>query len=124
MTAPEVSGIASAIDVPVYLIVVANPLDNPEHELAVVAVDGASTQTATLADLSRWTGGHMAIVTALDQSAGALRTLMGELRHQYLITFEPGAKPGWHPLEIRTRNKDHVVHARGGYIAGSVRPGS
>jgi hypothetical protein len=50
--------------------------------------------------------------------------LFTELRHQYLISFEPGAQPGWHPLEIRTRKKGLVVHARGGYMSGPSRAGS
>ena len=39
-----------------------------------------------------------------------------ELRQQYLIAFEPDGRPGWHPIELRTRDKDHVVRARSGYI--------
>jgi hypothetical protein len=80
--------------------------------------------TATLADLARWTGGEMAIASELEDSTRALRELMGNLRHQYLLSFEPGARPGWHRLEIRTRKKNLIVHARSGYLAGSARSGS
>ena len=45
LTASEVSGIASSIDVPVYLLTVVSPLDHPGGELSVVAADGASTST-------------------------------------------------------------------------------
>ena len=51
-------------------------------------------------------------------SSGESRDLFTELRHQYVITFEPGARAGWHPLEIRTRKKSHAVRARSGYMAG------
>ena len=124
LTAPEVSGIASAIDVPVYLLAVVNPLDHPGGELAVVASDGAATSTASLVDLARWTGGDMRIASVPAHTVAAVQDLFAELRHQYLITFEPGASPGWHPLEIRTRKKDHVVHARSGYWSGPSRTGS
>lgn len=125
MTPPQVSYAASTIDVPVYLLVVSNPVDNPGHKLAVLAAAGETVDnTATLADLSRWTGGDMAISSELEDSARALRELMGNLRHQYLISFEPGARPGWHPLEVRTRKKNLTVHARSGYLAGGVRTGS
>lgn len=120
LTAPEVSGIAAAIDVPVYLLVVVTPLDHPDDRLSVV-VDGAATGTATLADLARWTGGHMRMATAPAQTLEATRDLLGELRYQYLITFEPDPRPGWHPLEVRTRNRDLTVHARGGYMSGPPR---
>jgi Ca-activated chloride channel homolog len=125
MTPPQVSYVASKIDVPVYLLVVSNPVDNPEHKLAVLAASGqGADNTATLADLARWTGGDIAIASELEDSTKALRELMGNLRHQYLLSFEPGARPGWHPLEIRTRKKNLIVHARSGYLAGSARTGS
>lgn len=120
LTAPEVSGLAAAIHVPVYLLVVVTPLDDPVDRLSVV-VDGASTSTATLADLARWTGGDMRVASAPVQTTEAARDLIGELRYQYLITFEPDPLPGWHPLEVRTRNRDLTVHARGGYLSGPPR---
>lgn len=120
LTAPEVSGIAASIDVPVYLLVVVTPLDHPGDRLSVVA-DGASTSTATLEDLARWTGGDMRVASAPAQAVEAARDLLGELRYQYLITFEPDPRPGWHPLEVRTRNRDLTVHARGGYLSGPPR---
>jgi VWFA-related protein len=123
LSAPEVSGIASAIDVPVYLLTVVNPLDHPGGDRAVVASDGAATSTATLADLARWTGGDMRVASVPAHTVEAIRDLFAELRYQYLITFEPGTRPGWHPLEIRTRNRNHIVHARSGYIAGPARSG-
>jgi Ca-activated chloride channel family protein len=119
-SAPEVSGIASAIDVPVYLLTVVNPADHPAG--ALEAIDGASSsELGTLADLARWTGGDMRVSSAPAHSVEGLRGLFTELRHQYVITFEPGARPGWHPLEIRTRKKSHVVRARSGYMAGPGR---
>jgi Ca-activated chloride channel family protein len=123
LSAPDVSGIASAIDVPVYLLAVVTPLDHPGTEFAVQS-DGRAAETATLADLARWTGGDMRIASVPAHTVTAVRDLFAELRHQYLITFEPGASPGWHPLEIRTRKKNHIVHARSGYWSGPSRTGS
>jgi VWFA-related protein len=119
MTAAQVSGIASAIDVPVYLLTVVNPLDHPGGEYSVIEAAGEHTSTATLADLARWTGGDMRICSMPEHTLAAVEDLFGELRYQYLITFEPGVTPGWHPLEIRTRKKNLVVHARGGYMAAT-----
>lgn len=125
MTPPQVSYAASTIDVPVYLLVVSNPVDNPGHKLAVLAAAGQTEDnTATLADLARWTGGDMAISSELEDSTKALRELMGNIRHQYLLSFEPGPRPGWHPIEIRTRKKNLTVHARSGYLTGTTRAGS
>ena len=117
------SGIASAIDVPVYLLTVVNPADHPGGEFAVIET-GQASETATLADLARWTGGDLRMSSMPAHTVEGLRDLFTELRHQYLITFEPGARQGWHPLEIRTRKKSHVVRARSGYMAGPGRVGS
>jgi Ca-activated chloride channel homolog len=124
MTAAEVSGIASSIDVPVYLLRVVNPLDHPGGEHEVIETDGRTAQAATLADLARWTGGDIRVSSVPAHTSTAIQDLFTELRHQYLITFEPGARPGWHPLEIRTRKKSLVVHARGGYMSAPTRSGS
>jgi Ca-activated chloride channel family protein len=124
LKAPEVSGIASSIDVPVYLLTVVNPADHPGGEFAVLQTDGRISDTATLADLARWTGGDMRIVSLSAHTAAAIADLFAEIRHQYLITFEPGERAGWHPLEIRTRKNNLIVHARSGYIAGPSRPQS
>ena len=121
LTAAEVSGIASSIDVPVYLLTVVSPLDHPGGELSVLAADGASASTATLADLARWTGGSMRVVSMPEHVMESVADLFEELRYQYLITFEPDPTPGWHPLEIRTRNKNLTVLARGGYMSGPAR---
>jgi VWFA-related protein len=121
MKAAEVSAIASSIDVPVYLLTVVNPVDHPAGEFGVLQTDGRVAETATLADLARWTGGDMRIASMPEHTLEAIGDLFLELRYQYLITFEPGQRPGWHPLEIRTRKKNLIVHARSGYTAGPSR---
>jgi VWFA-related protein len=124
MKATEVSAIASSIDVPVYLLTVVNPLDHIGGEFGVIQTDSRVAEAATLGDLARWTGGDMRMVSETAQTALAIGDLFSELRHQYVITFEPGVRAGWHPLEIRTRKKDLTVHARSGYITGPSRTGS
>jgi len=123
LSAAEVSAVANSIDVPVYLLTVVTPIDHPGSEFEVTS-DSRSTQTATLADLARWTGGDMRIASTPAHTSVAIQDLFTELRYQYLISFEPGDRPGWHPLEIRTRKRGLVVHARGGYMTGPSRSGS
>jgi hypothetical protein len=117
----EASGIASSIDVPVYIMAVVSPLD---HVGAPTAVSTESpVPVGDLADLARWTGGTFFVTSATAETGLAARQIIDELRHQYLIAFEPGNLPGWHPLEVRTRNRHLVVRARGGYMAGQPRTG-
>jgi VWFA-related protein len=121
LKATEVSAIASSIDVPIYLLTVVTPVDHQGGEFGLIEKDGKVSDTATLADLARWTGGNLRIASMPEHTREAITDLIEELRHQYLITFEPGARAGWHPLEIRTQKKDLVVHARSGYTAGPSR---
>jgi len=119
----EVSAIASAIDVPVYIFGIVPAIDNPLEERSTVQ-PGHSRLTGTLDDLSVWTGGRVYIASTPAQRSLAARQLIEELRHQYFIAFESSGKPGWHPLVVRTRDKDLTVRARNGYIAGQSRPNS
>lgn len=123
LTAPQVSGIASSIDVPVYVLAVVNPADHPEGEFEARPSNTRASGQGALADLARWTGGDAHFASVPSHASIAVQSLVSELRHQYLITFEPGERPGWHPLEVRTRKRNLVVHARGGYMAGT-RTGS
>jgi Ca-activated chloride channel family protein len=117
----EVSGLASAIDVPVYIFGIVPSIDNPTSDTATRSV-AASALAGPLADLAAWTGGHVFVASTPGQRSIAARQIIDELRHQYLIAFESSGKPGWHPLVVRARNKDLTVRARSGYIAGQSSP--
>ena len=119
MTPAQVSAKAAAIDVPVYIIAVVLPIDDPGSDRATPgAKKQAPASIGTIEDLSRWTGGALYYSSTSASAFQAARAVVDELRHLYLIAFEPGAEPGWHPIEIRTSQKDFVVRTRGGYVAG------
>lgn len=115
LTASEVSGIASAVDVPVYVIAVVAPIDHPGAVTAWQAADGSAI-TGRLKDLATWTGGGLFFVSDPDQAEVAAGHIVAELRHQYLIAFETWKAPGWHPVQVKTRNPKLLVRARTGYI--------
>ena len=117
----DVSAIASAIDVPVYIFGIVPSIDNPTAENSTHSVESEAF-AGPLAELAAWTGGHVFVASTPAQRSIAARQIIDELRHQYLIAFESSGKPGWHPLVVRARNKDLVVRARSGYIAGQSRP--
>jgi VWFA-related protein len=117
LTAPEVSAIASSIDVPVYVVAVMSPVDDPRN------LDyGTGSMSSGLTDLARWTGGDLFIAIAPAHMSVAARQIVGEMRHQYMLAFEASARTGWRPVEIRARDRDHVVRARSGYTAGGGSP--
>ena len=98
----DVSGLASSIDVPVYIIATAShvPADRLQH----------------LTDLARWTGGDLFAVTTPVTAAAAADRIVEELRQQYFIAFDASATPGWHPLVVRVRDRRLHARARSGYF--------
>ena len=68
MTPAQVSGLASAIDVPVYVIALLSPLDHPGTEFAVPSSIGTVVETH-LANLCAWTGGDLMMASAPPTSA-------------------------------------------------------
>jgi Ca-activated chloride channel family protein len=78
LTASEVSGLASAIDVPVYVIAVLLPLDHPGTDTAVPSATRAPGDTP-LASLAHWTGGTLLLVSTPAHASQAARQLIVEL---------------------------------------------
>jgi VWFA-related protein len=120
MTPAEVSSVASAIDVPVYIIATVLPIDHPGREGSLTRTE-AVTSDGTVEDLARWTGGAFFYASTPADTSSAARQVLDELREHYVIAFEPLPATGWRPLEIRTRDKDYIVRARSGYMAGRPR---
>ena len=104
----DVSGIASALDVPVYILVITFDLEDDQRETPAIR--------GPLADLAAWTGGNSLLVRDTPSAALATREILMELHHQYVVAFEPGAAMGWHPLVLRTRKPGLFVRARSGYM--------
>jgi hypothetical protein len=118
-----VSAIASEIDVPVYIFGIVPTIDNPTGDSSTQLIE-RSPFAGPLSDLAAWTGGHVFVASTPGQRSVAARQIIDELRHQYLIAFPSSGNPGWHPLEVRARNKDLTVRARSGYMAGQSNPTS
>jgi VWFA-related protein len=113
LSSQEVSGIASEIDVPVYIVTLMSPIDDTRD-------DGGPVPTGALSNLARWTGGEVFPVSAPAHASVAARQIVDELRHQYVLAFEASTARGWRPLEVRARDRDLVVRARAGYTAGGT----
>jgi Ca-activated chloride channel family protein len=118
MKPADVSAIASAIDVPVYVFGIVASIDNPSADTRT-STTARSPLSGPLADLASWTGGHVFVASSPAQRSVAARQIVDELRHQYLLAFESSGQPGWHPLVVRARAKDLTVRARSGYLAQS-----
>jgi VWFA-related protein len=117
LTAQEVSAIASSIDVPVYVVAVMSPVDDPRNPDY-----GTGALSSGLTDLARWTGGDFFIAISPAHASIAARQIIGEMRNQYMLAFEASARAGWRALEVRARDREHIVRARSGYTAGGGTP--
>lgn len=111
LTPSEVSAIASSLDVPVYLIVITFSLEDESHDPTPVQ--------GPLADLATWSGGDLLVIRDTATALSASRRILAELQHQYVVAFEPGNVPGWHPLVLRTKKNGLFVHSRSGYMVGA-----
>lgn len=112
MKPSDVSAVASGLDVPVYILVIGFLQDDGSGDPLPVK--------GPLADLATWTGGDSLLVLDTPSAVSATRQILTELQHQYVIAFEPGSAPGWHPLVLRTRKDGQFVRARSGYIVGAM----
>jgi Ca-activated chloride channel homolog len=121
LTGAQVSGIASSIDVPVYIVGVVSPLDDPTADSATPSA-AHSPLAGALANLAAWTGGGTFVASSPAQRSVVARQIVDEMRHQYMIAIASATEPGWHRLTVKMRNKDLVAHARSGYFVGHMRP--
>lgn len=111
----EVAGIASGIDVPVYIVAVMAKIDDPRERQDDDEGDGIPA--TRLQELAQHTGGELFLASAPAHASVAARQILGELRHQYVLAFEASTRSGWRPLEVRAKD-GHSVRARSGYTAG------
>jgi VWFA-related protein len=116
MTARDVSGLASSIDVPVFVVATVPSLD---QRLMLEASERATpSNAADLRDLSDWTGGQFVFASSFVETAVAASSLVDELRQQYIIAIEAANGREWRRLDVRVTRPSTVVKARSGYFAG------
>lgn len=104
MSSEDASGLASSVDVPVYVLTVAAP------RRRLIGED------KTLANLARWTGGtHVAAHDAVRQDE-VISGLVAEFRQLYFLAIESAPTPNWHRLDVKTKRPSLKVRARSGYF--------
>ncbi|HVH25228.1 MAG TPA: VWA domain-containing protein [Vicinamibacterales bacterium] len=117
LSATEVSGLASSIDVPVYVVATVPALDHRQMletaERTPLASDGAD-----LRDLATWTGGQLVFATTLSETVFAASSILDELRQQYVLAIEAANVREWRRLDVRVKNSSAKVKARSGYFGG------
>ena len=112
-TPQEVAWIASTIDVPVYVFAVGDGVN------ADAAASNPKAEYSPLADLARSTGGDFFVANSPALAVTGITRLVDELRHQYLIAFEPSSTQGMRKIEIKTKKADLRVSSRKWYAGGA-----
>jgi VWFA-related protein len=116
LTAPQVSGLASSIDVPVYIVATVPSLD---QVMMMEAADRSGpSEGADLRDLAKWTGGQLVFASSFVDTVVAAASLLDELRQRYVLAIEAASNHEWRRLEVRVRHRSAVVKARSGYFGG------
>jgi len=116
LTAPEVSGLASAIDVPVYVLATVPAVD---QRMMLEAVEQRrQSDAADLRDLAEWTGGRLVFASTSGDAVTVASKIVEELRQQYVLAIEASNVQEWRRLQVRVKNAAATVKTRSGYFGG------
>ena len=116
MTARDVSGLASSIDVPVFVVATVPQVD---QRLVVATPDRTrSPEDADLRDLAEWTGGQFVFASTTVETAVVASSMINDLRQQYVLAIEAASGREWRRLDLCVRRPSTIVKARSGYFAG------
>jgi VWFA-related protein len=117
LTAPEVSGLASSIDVPVFVVATVPSVD--QRSLMETTERVPRPEAVDLRDLAEWTGGQLVFASSYTETIVVASSLVDELRQQYVLAIEAASAHEWRRLDVRVKHPAAVsVKARSGYFGG------
>lgn len=121
-TAEEVIARSRALDVPIYVISVVSPLDDPSSQ-SFLGEKEAGQEAAAAETLGRYaslSGGASFRVSTLTGVVLAAQQIATELKHQYRIGWDPtqGSAP-YRRVVVRSTRKGVIVRTRSGYVPPS-----
>lgn len=115
LTAAEVSGLASSIDVPVFIVATVPSVD---ERFMMETSDRPRAEGVDLRDLCEWTGGKFVFASTLLETIVTASRLVDELRQQYVLAIEAASANEWRRLDVRVKRPSAKVKARSGYFGG------
>jgi len=116
MTAPEVSALASSIDVPLFVVATVPSMD--QRIMLETSQRATPSDAADLRDLAEWTGGQLVFATTFVETVVTAAHLINDLRQQYVLAIEAANGREWRRLDVRVKRPSTSVKARSGYFAG------
>jgi Ca-activated chloride channel family protein len=110
---------SQALDVPIYAISVVSPVDDRESRLFTgrERPTAATAGTEVLEKYARLSGGASFTVSDLLGLQRAAATILGELKHQYRLGYDPPRGPSrFRRVEVLSTRKGVLVKTRSGYV--------
>ena len=118
----DVMARSKALDVPIYALSVVSPLDDPASERFTGGEQPAAARTG-MAILKRYaalSGGAAFTVSDFPALQQAASSIVGELKHQYRLGYDPPAGPArFRRIAVATTRKGVVIKTRNGYVPQS-----
>jgi VWFA-related protein len=111
-----------ALDVPIYAISVVSPLDDAASSQFVgqSRPSAATIGSRVLARYAEMSGGAAFVVSDFAALKRATDTIVGELKHQYRLGYDPPPGPtGFRRVQVTTTRKGVSVKTRSGYVPQS-----
>jgi VWFA-related protein len=106
----DAASAAAVLDIPLYVLSVGKDIaDDKAFPVNPEAV-------LTLHDLAGRTGGLATEAGTAAELSIATRTILSELRHQYVLAFQAGSAKGWHDLTVRVKRGRVQARSRNGYL--------
>ena len=114
LTASEVSGLASSISVPVYVVATVPSVD--QRAMMEATARSVRSDSADLRDLAEWTGGHLVFASTSGESTVVASSIVDDLRQQYVLAIEAADAHEWRRLDVRVKTQSATVKTRSGYF--------
>jgi len=115
----EVLARSQALDVPIYAVSVVSPVDDRESSLFTgrERPAAATAGSEVLERYARLSGGASFTVSDLGGLQRAAATILGELKHQYRLGYDPPRGPSeFRRVEVQSTRKGVLVKTRSGYV--------
>ena len=107
----DAASAAAALDIPLYVLSVGKDLSDDRS-----MPSAERTASITLNDLASRTGGLAVEAGTIAELSIVTRTILSELRHQYVLAIPAGNAKGWHELSVRVRGGRVQARSRNGYL--------
>lgn len=112
MSSPvDAASAAAKLDIPLYVLSVGKDVADDQVSSSMLQI-----ASVNLTDLAAQTGGLAAEAATPAELSVVTRTILNELRHQYVLAFQAGTVKGWHDLSVRVKRGRVQARSRNGYL--------